>query len=264
VRIVSWNLWWRFGGNWRERQPRIIATLRELRADVVGLQEVWVGGGTSQAEVLASEPGLHSAVATPSLPPPPRPVESPDQADVEVGVAVLSRWPVVEEREHRLPSVNRTPPPVALLATLGHPAGPLHVVVSCVEWEPAFVDDHLAQTRALAELVADPALDGPLPVLLVGDLNAPPDTPQIRTLTDVMVDTWVAGGGDGDDITLSSANPYAQTNAWAQMDRRIDYVLARPGHREARVSVERAFIAGRPVDGPPPSDHYAVVADLSE
>ena len=33
--------------------------------------------------------------------------------------------------------------PVALLATLHHPAGPLHVMASCVEWEPEFADDHL-------------------------------------------------------------------------------------------------------------------------
>jgi hypothetical protein len=65
-------------------------------------------------------------------------------------------------REHWLPSANRAQP-VALLATLDHADGPLHVMSSCVEWEPEFADDHLAQTRALAGLLLDPGLDGPCP-----------------------------------------------------------------------------------------------------
>jgi endonuclease/exonuclease/phosphatase family metal-dependent hydrolase len=152
MRVMSWNLWWRFGGNWRARQHGILATLRELRPDVAGLQEVWAGAGTSQAELLAGRLGMHAAFAAPSLPPPPVPPEAADQAGVEVGVAVLSRWPILAVREHRLPSANREQP-VALLATLDHPAGPRHVMASCVEWEPAFAEDHLAQTRALAGLL---------------------------------------------------------------------------------------------------------------
>lgn len=119
------------------------------------------------------------------------------------------------------------------------------------------------QARALAARLTDPALDGDLPVLLMADLNAGPGTPQIRPLTDVMVDAWVAGGGEGDGVTLSSANPFAPREALAQIDRRIAYVLARPGRAERPVRVERAFLAGRADGGLPPSDHHAVVADLA-
>jgi endonuclease/exonuclease/phosphatase family metal-dependent hydrolase len=252
---VSWNLWWRFGGNWRERQRGIVSTLDGLQPDIVGLEEVWVGEGTSQAELLADRLEMHHAVGTPSLPPPPVPPESPDQVGIGVGVALLSRWPLLEVREHRLPSTHRTEP-VALRATLEHPGGPLHVFVSCVEWEPRFVEDHLAQTRALAALLVDPALDGPLPVILTADLNASPETPQVRALTDVMVDTWSAGGGEGEAVTLSSRNPFAPREAVLQIDRRIDYVLARPGTEGQEVRVRRAFLAGDRVDGVPPSDHF--------
>jgi endonuclease/exonuclease/phosphatase family metal-dependent hydrolase len=262
MRVMSWNLWWRFGGNWRARQDGIVSTLRDLQPDVAGLQEVWGGKGISQAEVLADRLGMHAAFAVPSLPPPPSTPESPDQGGIEVGVAVLSRWPILQVREHRLPSANRVQP-VALLATLNHPAGPLHVMASCVEWEPEFADDHLAQTRALAALLLDPGLDGPLPVLLVADLNAPPDSPEVRALTDVMVDCWVAGRGDPAAVTLSTRNPFAPREARRQIDQRIDYVLARPGTAEQALSVEQAFIADAPVDGLPPSDHYAVIADLA-
>jgi endonuclease/exonuclease/phosphatase family metal-dependent hydrolase len=262
MRVVSWNLWWRFGGNWRERQDGIVSRLRDLRPDVAGLQEVWGGAGTTQARVLAGHLGMHAAFAAPSLPPPPVPPRSPDQDGVEVGVAVLSRWPILGARRHRLPSAHREEQPVALLATLDHPAGPLHVMASCVEWEPDYADDQLAQTRALAELLADPALDGPLPVVLAADLNAPPDSPEVRALTDVMIDTWVAGGGNPAGVTLSSSNPFAPVAAWRQIDQRIDYVLARPGTAGRALAVKRAFCADAAVDGLHPSDHYAVVADL--
>jgi endonuclease/exonuclease/phosphatase family metal-dependent hydrolase len=262
MRVMSWNLWWRFGDAWRERDRGILATLAALRPDVAGLQEVWGSAGTTQAEQLAERLGMHAAFAAPSLPPPPDPPERPDQAGVEVGVAVLSRWPILEVRHHRLPSRHR-PEIVALEAVVDHPGGPLHVVASCIDWEREFAAQRLAQTRALAALLTDAARDGPLPVLLTADLNAPPATPEIRALTDVLVDAWVAAGGAADaGHTLRSANPLAPRGAWWLLDQRIDYVLARAGTPARPVVVERAFVAGDRRDGRNPSDHDAVVADF--
>ena len=39
-RVVTWNLWWRFG-DWARRFEVIAAELAGLAPDVVGLQEVW-------------------------------------------------------------------------------------------------------------------------------------------------------------------------------------------------------------------------------
>lgn len=275
MRVMSWNLWWRFdsgdqvtvgppphGDDWRRRGQGILATLDDLRPDIVGLQEVWATAEATQAELLAGELGMHSAFASPSLPPPPVPPRSPDEDAVDLGVAVLSRWPVLSVRRYPLPSGHR-PEVVALAVAVEHPRGPLHIVVSCLDWDLAFAAQRLAQTRALAALLTDPSRDGPLPVLLAGDLNAPPTTSEIAVLTEVATDAWVAAGGDADGgHTLSSDNPYAPREAW-QIDQRIDYVMARPGTPQHPVVVEGAFVAGDPVDGLHPSDHYAVVADLS-
>jgi endonuclease/exonuclease/phosphatase family metal-dependent hydrolase len=261
MRVMTWNLWWRFGDDWRERGRGILSTLEAVRPDIAGLQEVWATAETSQAELLAGQLGMHSAFAAPSLPPPPRPPESPDQAGVDVGVAVLSRWPILDVQQHRLASRHRDEV-VALAVVVDHPHGPLHVVASCVDWEPEFAAQRLAQTRALAALLTDPSRDGPLPAFLTADLNAPPTTPEIQALTDVMVDAWVAARGTADaGHTLSTGNPLAPRAAW-QIDQRIDYVLARPGRPQHPVVVEQAFVAGDPQDGLHPSDHYAVVADF--
>ncbi|MDP8927735.1 MAG: hypothetical protein M3O70_03935, partial [Actinomycetota bacterium] len=103
---------------------------------------------------------MDAVFAAPSLPPVPVPPETPEQKGVQLGVAVVSRWPILATRRHALPSTHRSFDPVVLMAMLDHPAGPLHVFTAATEWEPAFPDDHLAQTRRLAELVSDPALDG--------------------------------------------------------------------------------------------------------
>lgn len=60
---MTWNLWWRFGSDWRRRHEAIIATLRALRPDIVGLQEVWAADRTTQAHLLGAELGLHPAYA---------------------------------------------------------------------------------------------------------------------------------------------------------------------------------------------------------
>lgn len=261
MRIVTWNVWWRFGGDWEERQPRILKRLRAAAPDVIALQEVWAVDGITQADVIADALGMHAAFAAPSLPPVPVPPESPAQEGAQLGVGVVSRWPVLATRHHALPSAHRSFDPVALEATLDHPAGALHVFTTATEWEPAFADDHLAHTRRLAELVSDSALDGPLPVLLAADLNAAPGSTELRPLLEVMVDTWTVGGGDPWARTLRSEHPFAPSEATKQLDQRIDYVLARSNSAHT-MSVARTFTLSEPVDGIPPSDHDAVVADL--
>jgi endonuclease/exonuclease/phosphatase family metal-dependent hydrolase len=260
LRVMTWNLLWRFG-RWRERQPGILSTLAATAPDVAGLQEVWSTADTTQAQWLADQLGMHCAFAAPSLPPPPHPPRSADEDGVEVGVAVLSRWPLPAVRVHRLPSRHR-PEIVALAAEIEHPRGPLTMVTSNLDWGIAYGEQRVAQARSLAGVVADASQNGSLLSLLVGDLNAPPDTPEIQLLSDTLVDTWVAArGSDDPGITLSSDNPLAPRDAW-QIDRRIDYIFARPLRLDRKLVVDRAYIVGDAANDLPPSDHYAVVAEI--
>jgi endonuclease/exonuclease/phosphatase family metal-dependent hydrolase len=256
ARVLTWNLWWRFGPAWRERQPHIHDTLRTVDPDVAALQEVWGTDGTSQAHELAAALGHHAAYVQPSLPPAPG---GPEHPDVHVGLGLVSRWPIGSCEAIRMPARYRAPT-VALLATVDHPAGPLHVLVACLEWEAAFQEDRYAQARRLAGLAADPALDGALPVVVAGDLNAPTDSPVLRPLPAAgLVDAWTAAGGDPGAVTLSSAHPHAPLEATELIDKRIDHVYARPGHAGQRVTFPRATLAG----DFNASDHHAVVCDIA-
>ena len=265
MRVMTWNLWWRFGGAWREREAGIVETLRKAQPDVVGLQETWSGDGTTQPERLAALVGDMTGIWVPTaLPPAPDPPGEPSQAGAEIGIGLLSRWPIRATEVHELPHAQRPgPPPTALLATLDHPDGPLHVIVTCTEWEPQYAADQLAQSEALAALATDPRLDGDLPVLLIGDLNAAVDQAPIAPLVAVLTDTWAAAGGDPAASTLSSVVPEAPLECTHLIDRRIDQILARPGRPGGAVRATRAVLAGdHPIDGRYPSDHFAPVVDL--
>ncbi len=263
VRAMTWNIWWRFGPRWRERQSGILVTIERFTPDVVGLQEVWSTGERTQADELAEALGFYATFAAPSYPAAPDPPVAPDHAGVELGVALLSRWPIVQRDVITMPARHRAWDPVILKASVAHPAGPLPVLVACLEHATTYIDDRLAQASLLADLATDPATDGPCPSLAMGDLNAAPDSSILRPLRDVLIDAWQVGGGAPDAVTLPSTHPSAPLEAGPELvDQRIDHVFFRPGHEDQLVNIESVVIAGDAVDGVFPSDHRAVVVDL--
>ena len=263
VRAMTWNLWWRFGPRWRDRQPGIRATLERFRPDVVALQEVWSGGGTTQAHELADALGMHAVFAGPSYPPAPDDRAEPDWAGIDLGIAVLSRWPVLDHDAPVMPARHRAWDPVVLTARVGHPAGPLPVVAACLDYGVPYTDDRIAQGAFVTGLATHPRFDGPCPVLLMGDMNAAADSPVLRPAADMLTDAWAAGGGDPDAVTLPSTHPSAALEAGPQMvDQRIDHIFFRPGREDQHVLVDGVHLFEDAVDGVFPSDHRPVVADL--
>lgn len=263
VRVMTWNLWWRFGPHWQDRQTGILHTLRAVNADVVALQEVWATAKTTQIHEFAAKLGMHAAFAAPTYPEAPAPPEQPDQDGVALGLGLLSRWPILATQAAELPARHRDTAPISLIATVDHPHGALHVVVACLEFEPAYNDDRIAQAHALVDHVTDPALDGQLPVIVAGDLNAAPTSPVLRPLYDALTDAWSAGGGDPAAVTIPSSHPSAPIEAEELIDQRIDHIFIRPGRAKQRVAAASATLAGAAIDGVYPSDHRAVVCDLS-
>jgi endonuclease/exonuclease/phosphatase family metal-dependent hydrolase len=266
VRLMTWNVWWRFGDQWQHRFTGIASTLAAWQPDIVGLQECWASRDASQAEALAARLNMYSVFAGPSLPDLPPEPESADHVGIDLGLAVLSRWPIRHSWVHALPS-SRAVAPVALVAVIDHPRRPLLVVCTCLEYHAHLGDDHLAQARELRQLSAElSARFNGLPVILLGDLNAGPDTPEIRALTEELIDVWAAAqaeaGDHADGITLSSELPIAPRGAVKQLDRRIDYILVRPPDTGVNPNVRQANILTDAVYGVHPSDHFAVVADL--
>ncbi len=123
------------------------------------------------------------------------------------------------------------------------------------------------------------------PVILIGDLNATPDSPELALLAgqggfrDIAqavdpdsVATWAPDQNPNAVISTnpsslegSDADPYERLTAWYDSHtRRIDYILLGPSFEASNVErVERAF--DRPRLGSMVSDHYGLMArvDLS-
>lgn len=152
MRVVTWNLWWRFGP-WEQRQKAILTVLRELRPDVVGLQEVWSAGSENLAEWLAGELGLHWAwAASPASERWQRRIGDPG---VEVGNAVLSRWPVIDRAVLRLPAPDALDDGrLAFHTRLAGPSYDIPFFTTHLTSSPTASAIRCQQVTALAEFVA--------------------------------------------------------------------------------------------------------------
>ncbi len=263
LRVMTWNLWWRFGP-WERRRPAIVEVIRAVDPDIVCLQEVWSDAHDDDAERIGEATGLHALRTGPIL-----------YDGESFGNAVLARWPLELIADDPLPGAD------------GHP-GHRRVVAAAVatpwgRWPVASTHlDHRFDASATRQLQVRYLLDRSCewrgapdrdPPLVVGaDLNAVADSEEVRMLTGrrpgvdgiVFSDVWdQAGTGPG--RTWSRDNPYTADSAWP--DRRLDYVLVSWPRPKPTGNPQRAWIVG---DGPSmvegeaiwPSDHAAVVADL--
>jgi endonuclease/exonuclease/phosphatase family metal-dependent hydrolase len=262
VRVLTWNLWWRFGP-WGARQAAIVETLRRVDADIVCLQEVWeTRDGQSQADDLAAALGLHAAYGA-GL--------GLDLAPESLGNAVLSRWPITGTKVAMLPAPSGLDELRCVVrAGIDGPRGPLEVFTTHLNWRLDQSAVRQQQVRAICELVDETKRDRTYPPILCGDFNAEPDSDEIRMLTGlrdvpvpklVFIDAWQARGDGGPGYTWSRDNPYTVVDP--EPDRRIDYVLAGyPREQGAGETVACSVEGIEAIDGVYPSDHYAVLAEL--
>ena len=261
---MTWNVWWRFGP-WERRQEAIVAVLSDERPDVVCLQETWSTDAADQADALADQLGFHVAVG-----------EAPRFDGVGFANAVLSRWPVELVDSVALPRPDGRPGHRRAVAVrVSTPWGPWPFVSTHLDHRfdaAAARERQLAAVLALvASLRGDPERD--LPVVVGADLNATPDSDEVRAATGrraplvdglVLTDAWEAVG-EGPGHTWTADNPYSAHTTWPR--RRLDYLLVSWPRPKPVGNATRAWLAGAgPValDGGPvwASDHAAVVADL--
>jgi endonuclease/exonuclease/phosphatase family metal-dependent hydrolase len=237
VRVMTFNI---FAGNDLERRSnlsRVAALIDSLDVDVVFLQEVDRGtarsGGVDQAAVIAGSTGLHAVFG-----------RAMDFDGGEYGIAILTRWPV---RTWRVVPLDAAPPAgvgpsheprIVLHAVVAAPAGDLHLLNTHLHHGAAPAARH-AQVLELLAYVAE-AFPRPTRLVLGGDLNTRPDSPEVRALALVFRDAWrTCGAGDGP--TFRSDAP----------TRRIDYVML------AGFECSRAWVPDTLL-----SDHRPVIVDV--
>jgi endonuclease/exonuclease/phosphatase family metal-dependent hydrolase len=236
LRVASFNIRHGVGLDGVLDLARIAAVVERSGAEVVGLQEVdnhWSARSdfVDQATWLAERLDMHVAFgANLDLDPP-----APGSPRRQFGTAILSA--------HKIRSTTNTllPRPLG-----GEQRGLLEVLIKVRGIPVRVFNTHLqhdSQVERLAQVdqIRQVLATANESVVLLGDLNATPETPEIEGLTDLLVDAWVTAGV-GDGFTFDAATPHA----------RIDYVMS-SGDVVARTAAVLTSDA---------ADHLPVVADL--
>ena len=269
MRVLTWNLWWKFGP-WAERQPAIAAELRRVDADVVTLQEVWADNNGDQAMELSGRLGYHVHRSLRS-----------DGTAQGFGNAILSRSPLQLVEQIRLPDLDGAPTSrTALIALIDTAPTPRLLVTTHLAWQYTASSTRQKQLQAIVEAIDRHRwLDGgsdPLPVILTGDLNGAPESQEMRRLTGlepgyhpdlIFIDSWAAIG-DGPGYTWTRDNPHAAEASWPR--RRLDYVLVSwPRAKPFCSPVSAELVGTEPVaaegaEAIVPSDHYGLVVELDD
>lgn len=200
---------------------RVAETIRAFDSDVVALQEVdrfWARSAyTDQPALLGAALGMHVCYGANLNHQP----DSHSTVPHQYGTAILSRYPIVECTNTLLPR------------PVGEQRGLLEAVISAEETLIRVYNTHLdtriaarsVQTPAVVSLIGTPAE----PVVLMGDLNARPDAPEMAPIYAAFDDVWDAVG-DGPGYTYP-------VDIDRDPNRRIDYVFVSRGNVKALSAV---------------------------
>ncbi|MFJ4521977.1 endonuclease/exonuclease/phosphatase family protein [Streptomyces sp. NPDC088810] len=240
LRVATYNIHAGAGQDNVFDLDRTAAAIRDLDADVVGLEEVDVHWGarsdfTDEARELADRLRMRVFFAPIyDLPP-----ATPGGERRQYGVAVLSRFPVRGAWNHEITRLStQTPDPVPA-PTPGFAEVKVRVRGISVHVYATHLDyraDPSVRRAQVDDMLAVLAEDRG-PKVLLGDFNAEPGSPELARLWGPLTDAAPDGGK-----TYPALDPV----------RRIDLVTVSPD-----VTVTGAYESGTTA-----SDHRPVVADL--
>ncbi|MGH8994638.1 MAG: endonuclease/exonuclease/phosphatase family protein [Acidimicrobiales bacterium] len=259
VRIATWNVWGRYGGEWRQRQAGIEDELLEAGPDVVCLVEAWRQDATTQPELIAKRLGLpHHHFAG-----------EWEQEDWVSGAGFVSRWPMSNPVRQPLRDESGGGFGQAVHVVVDGERGPIQLFIAMLDYPLDASGLRQAQAKQLARFVSE-VTRRRYPTVVCGDFNAGPDSDEIRMLTGrsatsvpglVFYDAWELAGDGTPGHTWSNRNPLAAIGLYP--DRRFDYILSawpRPGG--VGHPTHCSLLGVRPPGQLQLSDHYGVLADL--
>jgi endonuclease/exonuclease/phosphatase family metal-dependent hydrolase len=244
LRVMAYNI---HSGIGTDNVLDLARTADEIRAhhpDVVGLEEVDVDWATrsnymDEARELGLMLHMHVFLAPIyDLPP-----DRPGAPNRQFGVAVLSRLPVLYTENHAITRLStQDPNPVPALApgfaevVVNDHGVKVHVYVTHLDYR----GDPSVRVLQVADTLSILDQDRPgEPQVLIGDLNADPDAPELAPLLARVHDTWP--GADA-GLTYPADTPV----------KRIDFVTAAGSVR----------VLGATVPDTLASDHRPVVTQL--
>lgn len=214
---------------------RIAQVIRGARADVIGLQEV--DRHYSERSELADQPaelarmlGMQEVFGANIDDEPP----SHGAERIQYGTAILSRYPVTASENISLSGSPGQERRGLLRATID--VRGVDLVFCSTHLAASSQTDRLVQAQEIIDLVGRED-----PVIVVGDVNALPGSPEVEILQDAFTDAW-SQSGEGDGSTYPAEDA----------DGRIDALYLGGSVRSLRTVVVRT--------SPEASDHLPVVS----
>ena len=247
IRLITFNIHHGVGVDGRHDLARLARLLADATPDVICLQEVDRHYGerseyVDQSLLLSRALDLQLAWG-PSIDGPGH--QGRDERR-QYGNALLSRLPIVTSDVHPLPGGGE--PRSALRALIETDGGALWVTTTHLSSDSRA--DRAEQAAVLAALHTDPGEPG----VLVGDLNADVDAPELAVLAERFTDAWQLAGARSDQAGTFS--------------RHRDQGLTHPA-RHPRVRIDQVWVSGgvavtdaRVLDGSATSDHHPLLVDL--
>jgi endonuclease/exonuclease/phosphatase family metal-dependent hydrolase len=259
VRVVTWNVWGRYGAGHEARQAGLEDALAEAAPDIICLIEAWRHGTSDQSARVADQLGMayhHFAGDW-------------RQEDWVSGIGLVSRWPMSEPQQRALRAEDGTGNGSVLHVTISGERGPIQLFAVMLDYPLDGSATRQNQVRQLVSFIGEVASRRDL-VIVCGDFNAGPDSDEIRMLTGraatagprmVFYDSWEVAGDGSAGFTWSNRNPLAAIGLYP--DRRFDYIFsAWPRQGGVGHPVSCQLLGNRPAGPEQISDHYGLVADL--
>jgi endonuclease/exonuclease/phosphatase family metal-dependent hydrolase len=233
LRVMTYNIHITRGMDNKFDPARIADVIKRNDVDVVALQEVdnkaRRSGGVDQLAELAKLTGMHGVFG-----------KARDYDGGEYGQAILSRKPIEHMDVHKLPGATGQEERIAMVARIPQDKPLPDLIFVGTHLHHMGEEHRLPQAAELDRILREHATKREPPVMLLGDLNATPDSEVMNRLRA----TW-------EDATAKAGMSFPADKP----DRKIDYVLLPKGHGWEVVS-------GKVVDEPMASDHRPVVVEL--
>ncbi|GAB3415625.1 endonuclease/exonuclease/phosphatase family protein [Niabella aquatica] len=227
IAVMSYNIHHGADKEERDRVAEIGAFIKSSAADIVGLQEVdsvcLRTKGVDQMKKLAGITGMYYAF-----------VRHFAYQGGAYGMGILSRYPIENVENKRMPLLNNKNPSTAMITAVIQLPENKKIKLASAHFA---LDDSSRMLQAAAVVTC--FKQEKIPVIFTGDLNAEPNTPEIRFLKEYFAET------DAANIFTFPA-PVAT--------KKIDYIFIRKPHLK---KIKQYTV---PVNAL--SDHLPVIAEM--
>lgn len=252
VTVMAFNIHYGADDDDQFDLERTASVIEDSGAEIIGLQEVDNHWGSrseflDEAAWLADRLDMHFVYGA-NLDEPPLPGDVDNR---QYGTAILSEYPIISSENHLLTNIEYEERPT-------EQRGLLEAVVNVRGNHVAFYSTHLdfqrEEQRALqVEEILDITSTSERPAVIVGDLNATPDAPELQPLFSVFTDTFAALGQNEDYTFGPDLEGLPGSGSVENPSLRIDYILTARGATAISAEVIRTTA----------SDHLPIVAELS-